>query len=183
MEKSKSLRKESLKVDNREKLKELCAKKKHGFFEKLGGKLKRDEVEIDKNTKVKRKREGDDKCEEDNEKKRKKQEDNRKETAKKSDASLEMKVNHFQWGKENVKRKAARNEMSDGRASPVKIPGGKVTILKKTFESKNDLSNLRGQGSCLASASNEKAAYKLTASHLIGGDFEAKARRANEMQD
>ena len=73
--------------------------------------------------------------------------------------------------------------MSDGRASPVKIPGGKVTILKKTFESKNYWSNLRGQSSCLASAANEKAAYNQTAHHLIGGDFEAKARRANEKQD
>ena len=112
-EKLKLKSKEMLKSDedNREILKDMCAKKRQDFFNKLGGMTQKNEV--DKN--MKRKRDAEVQQQDNQYKKKTKVEENLGENNEKSDAS---KFNsNFKGGQENLKRNTARSEMNEDRAS------------------------------------------------------------------
>ena len=88
-----------------------------------------------------------------------------------------------------MKRNTARSEMHEVRASQPQVQGGKVQNLMNIFqncENKIDCEaskakgKTRGQSSCLAVATNKIEDTNHCTSHLIEGDFRAKADGTNE---
>ena len=169
-------------ADNREIVREMCARKRQDFFTKLGGMKDRDEEDKNK----KRKRDAEVRQDENKDKKKTRMEDNRGDKNHRPDAS------EFQGFQFNLTRKVGmietRNEMHGGRASHPQVQGGKVQQLKNIFQNSKSkeysvLENVRGQNSCLAVPTNRMQDNISTASqshHAIGGNIEAKTVRTNE---
>ena len=170
-------------ADNREILRDMCAKKRQDFFNKLGG--MRQKNEVDKN--MKRKRDAEVQQEDNQYKKNTKVEENLGDNTKKSDASGSN--SNSNWGQEILKRNTVRSEMHEVRASQPQVQGGKVQNLMNIFqncenkidcEASKSMGKTRGQSSCLAVATNKMQYTNHCTSHLIGGDFRAKADGTNE---
>ena len=160
-------------------MKEMSANKRQDFFTKLVG--MKEKVAVDKNKK--RMRDEDVQQEDKLSMKKFKTEDNKGDKNHKSDAS------EFQGSNINLTRNVGmqltRNEMQEGRASLIQVPGGKVKKLRNIFQktsSKEDIvhGNVRGQSSCLASLANRKPSNISNSLNAIGGDYEAKGERSNE---
>ena len=166
--------------DNREILRDMCAKKRQDFFNKLGG--MRQKNEVDKN--MKRKRDAEVQQEDNQSKKKTKVEDNLGKNTDKSDASK----SNSKGGQDILKRNTARSEMHDVRASQPQVQGGNVQKIMNIFqngENKLDceaikaMGKMRGQSSCLAVTTNKMQDTSHYASDVIGGDFKAKADGTN----